>query len=129
MTVTDQVAYAPWMPGILGELLALLDLQSNWNSYGAPVVSPSSLGYGLALLARTTEPGSLRPAVVPSPSGGFQFEWHENGVDLEVEVLPSGQFSAYFQDRVKQDTREVEGDLEAVYELVRNRIAGHLTRP
>lgn len=116
------------MPGIVEELLALLDLQPNWNSYGAPVVSPSSLGYGLALLARTTELGSLRPAVVPSPSGGFQFEWHENGVDLEVEVLPSGQLSTYFQDRETQDTREVEGDLDAVCELVRNRIAWHLTR-
>lgn len=128
MTVTDQVAQAPWMPGIVEELLALLDLQPNWNSYGAPVVSPSSLGYGLALLARTMQPGSLRPAVVPSPSGGFQFEWHENSVDLEVEVLPSGQFSAYFQDRETQDIHEVEGDLDAVCELVRNHIFRHLTR-
>ena len=128
MTVADQVAHAPWMPDIIGELLALLDLQPNWNSYDAPVVSPSSLGYGLALLAGTTQPGSIKPAVVPSPSGGFQFEWHENGVDLEVEVLPSGQFSAYFEDREKQDTSEVEGDLDAVCELVRDRIARHLTQ-
>ena len=36
------------------------------------------------------------PSVVPTWEGGLQVEWHRNGVDLEIEVTPSGHIEYFF---------------------------------
>jgi hypothetical protein len=127
MAVVDRVTDAPWLTEVVKDFFGLLDLQPNWNSYGAPPISPSSIGYGLTLLDRALDARTARPAVIPSPSGGFQFEWHQRGVDLEVEVLPSGQLSVYFANRETHQEHEVDGSLDNVAPYVREQIQSHLT--
>lgn len=77
---------------IAKDLLALLSLQPDWDSYGALPVDPATLEFADGLLARTMRPGSPKPTVVPTPSGGVQLEWHRAGIDLEVEVVRPGHF-------------------------------------
>jgi hypothetical protein len=122
MAVTDAVTDAPWMKPVLGTLMGFLDLEENWNSYGAPRIDPGSIGYGLSFLVKAMQVHTPEPAAVPSPSGGVQLEWHEQGIDLEVEVLPDGRFGLYFAHPMKQIEEEVEDlDLEAAAAMAGDR--------
>ncbi len=38
---------------------------------------------------------SKRPSVTPTPEGGLQFEWHEGGWDIEIEVDPDGRAESW----------------------------------
>jgi hypothetical protein len=45
---------------------------------------------------------------VPTVDGGVQLEWHEAGIDLEVEVQSAFRFSVYFVDSKTGEVREEE---------------------
>ena len=133
MAVADKVSHAPWLAELAGELIAMLDFPANWNSYGAPQISPCALGYVLAVVHETMDAHSIKPIALPSPSGGVQLEWHQRGVDFEVEVLPSGELSMYFGIRVKGEENrnehelELEGPLEDLAAPIREHIQKYLT--
>jgi hypothetical protein len=55
------------------------------------------------------------------------FEWHERGVDLEIEVLPSGEVSFFFDRLAKDDSEEHSGPLDQCASAIRDRIQKHLT--
>jgi hypothetical protein len=101
--LTDrQPTQAPWVDSVIERLIDLTSLQSNWDSYGASAPSMSAALALIEILAQTTSAETPVPAIVPSPHGHFQAEWHENGVDLEVEVVSPTHVDVYFaKDRVQ----------------------------
>jgi hypothetical protein len=106
------------MSSTIEQMLGLLELAEDWDSYGAPPISPGAVGFALAYLARAMRPETPAPAVVPSPSGGLQFEWHDQGVDLEVESLPTGRFEIYIGYPAKNIEEWVEDiDLDRAIEM------------
>jgi hypothetical protein len=64
----------------LAELAALPD---NWDSYGAPRITPEALAGARELIT------SLH--VVPCSSGGVQVEYHNHGHDVVIEIGPDGK--------------------------------------
>jgi hypothetical protein len=64
----------------------MFKLPSNWNSYGADPIAPSIVDAGLTTLDALNTPDLPDPdGVVPTVRRGFQVEWHQNGIDAEVE--------------------------------------------
>jgi hypothetical protein len=127
MAVSDAMTDAAWMKPILATLMGFLDLPDDWNSYGAPRIDPGSIGYALSFLVKAMQAHTPKPAAIPSPTGGVQLEWHEQGIDLEVEVLPGGSFGMYFAnptDRVEEEVEDL--DLEGAVALAGNRIKMYL---
>ena len=43
------------------------------------------------------------------PSGNIQLEWHKSGIDLEVEITISGDYSISFED-VRDEIESHEDD-------------------
>ncbi len=86
----------------------LLQLPRGWNSYDAAPVSQESLREALTFLleAATTIPNLASPAVVPTAPGGIQLEWHQGGVDIEVEFNPDDPPSWYAEDVASGETAE-----------------------
>ena len=86
-----------WYAPICSKLVLLMNLQQNWDSYGAPPVNEKSILRAFDILSGIVNPSfSLPyPSVVPTAKGGVQLEWHRNGVDLEIEIYPDsgGAFS------------------------------------
>ena len=90
--------YPTWFPNVAGRLLFLmLNLQDNWDSYGARGVSRQSVETALALCSVMND-ASPPPAIIPTPSGGVQLEWHKLGIDLEVDITNDGRYSISFDD-------------------------------
>jgi len=65
-------------------LKQLRELPENWDSYGSPKITDAALASASVVLTR---PGQA----VPTSLGGVQVEWHIDGVDLEIEIGPSGE--------------------------------------
>lgn len=110
-----------WLPSVLRTVDVLLDLPAGWNSYGAPRIDPHAVEAALRLLLATMQPNTLAPSVVPTVRGGVQLEWHASGVDLEVELTPSGYVSAAYEDDEGQEWEaDPLGDLHPLKQALRS---------
>ena len=97
-----------WFFPTLQAIVGLLRLEPNWNSYGSSPISLSTAELALAFLLETVAGSVPPPAVVPTTEGGLQFEWHRNGLDVEIDVLPSGDIQFLVADL--RSNVQVEGD-------------------
>jgi hypothetical protein len=88
----------PWLAPVVSAVGRFLKLPDNWDSYGAPMIDHDKVIFGLNLLLATLDPQSPAPTVVPTPSGSVQFEWHRQGMDIEVEVVTAGKINLYYEN-------------------------------
>lgn len=89
-----------WMLRSVERAGALLVLPFDWDRQGAPPVNPTAIQTALDALCMCMDQRSSLPAWTPTREGGVQLDWHENGIDLEIEFGPT--FSdgyAVFADR------------------------------
>jgi len=107
-----------WVWNVLDGISKLGSFKPNWDTYGGLPVEPASISAGLELLAATMGTTTPAPAVVPTSPGGIQFEWHEAGVDLELEISPRGQASMVFENPGDDEYVEVDA-LTSLSELQR----------
>ncbi len=49
--------------------------------------------------------GLPEPSLVHANDGGYQVEWHRDGIDVELYVGPDGSVTGWFRDR---DGAEIE---------------------
>lgn len=90
-----------WFPAAVDDFRRLLQLPENWDTYGAAPIAAEAVAAAAALLLRTASGDTPKPSVVPTVDGGVQLEWHRHGIDLEVEIRPTGEYSAFYEDRVR----------------------------
>ena len=123
-SVLPEVGEEPqWFGPVIQAMVNLPWDEDNWKE-GAVRTQPNAAACLLAILAEILEGASPAPAIVPTWRGGVQAEWHQNGIDLEIESDPDGWLEYYFEN----DSEEYEGPLTAenLPELVR-RARGLLT--
>src|SRR5436190_7523309 len=81
---------ATWAAPVVLRVLQLFDLRDGWDGGSARALNLQAVDVGLHVLSQLLQPWSPAPAVVPTAAGGLQFEWHDQGIDLEIGVDPSG---------------------------------------
>lgn len=106
-----------WLPTTARALVVLLRLPPNWDSYGAGEIEPDAVVHALALLTVTMRPDTPAPAVVPTPHGGVQLEWHTRESDLEVEITPTGRLHVAYENHL--DGHEWEDELNSELDPLR----------
>jgi hypothetical protein len=77
-----------WSNNMQKKLRVLLGLNSNWDSYGSPSVSPAAVETSLAILGNISRLNMPEPQVFPVSGGGIQFEWENDKCELEIEIRP-----------------------------------------
>ena len=85
-------------------------LPRDWNSDNPRQIEPKSIEKILAVLLTILDSDSTPPAVVPTTRGGVQVEWHQNGIDLEIEAFNSSKLEYYFSDSNGEQDRTIEDD-------------------
>lgn len=86
----------------------LLTLSANWDSYGAKQINLRCAPLARFLVNLVTEvnkkqpdgsPGMPLPAILPTPVGGLQLEWHlEHDVEMVIELFPDGGVAMWIND-------------------------------
>jgi hypothetical protein len=74
-------------------------LPARWDSYQAKRVPPDTGAFAYQVLVEVLRPGTPMPAVVPTPSGGVQLDWHEKGIDVELHVMRPYCCELWYSDR------------------------------
>src|SRR5205823_4313543 len=95
-----------WLPQVVDQLNTLVSLRENWDSYGGSPLDPRLLVSAVRLLDRTMRYETPAPFIVPLSVGGLQLEWHQQGIDVEVELTAPHRFSVFFRDRVRGEEWE-----------------------
>ena len=96
--------YAPWVLPTLDRLGNLMDLRENWDSYGAATILFENVQYAFRLLEFTMEDDTPSPFIVPTAERSVQVEWHQAGLDLEVEVRSPYRVHASYEDHAHPET-------------------------
>jgi hypothetical protein len=97
-----------WADEIATRLVAFLDLEPNWDSFGAVPPRWEAVEAAYELLMLISDPTTPTPQVVPTTTGGVQLEWHQSGIDLEVEVNSAFRFSVLYENSSTGELREEE---------------------
>jgi hypothetical protein len=105
-----------WIAPTARQVATLLKLRENWDSYGSAPIRRDTAYALIDVLAGIMGPNSPAPAVVPSPDGHLQAEWHTNGIDLEVEVMDASRVEVTYSKGQSTWHRLLRHDLT---ELVR----------
>ena len=84
-----------WIFNLFERLNDLLNLPVNWDTYGADKIDIKAVLYAVALLGDLLDKNIPEPSIVPVSDGSIQFEWHINGVNLEINSQPNGTMEYY----------------------------------
>ncbi len=87
-----------WRELIKSRLNKLVELPSNWNSYGGSSISEEKANIAYSLLDELLRDSTPLPQIVPTPNGSIQIEWHINNIDLEIEIISAIEFDVYYGD-------------------------------
>ena len=108
-----------WLEPTTRALAELLWLPENWDSYGALRIEQEHIEAALETLLAIMQPDTPAPSVVPTNRGSVQLEWHERGIDLEVEMLSQNRILVSFEDLVSRKEWEKEFAAEDLSVLAR----------
>jgi hypothetical protein len=126
-TATTVKAMPPWMQETDEAWGRLLELHEGWNSYRAHAISRDAIIKASEILNAVMLMNTPAPSVLPTPPGGVQLEWHERGIDLEVEVTPRLQVLMVFEDEETETSDE--RDVTAALHVLRDHLAELTRRP
>jgi hypothetical protein len=109
---------------ILERISKLLSLPANWDTHGARPINPGIATKAIELILGMLKPNDPQPSVVPTSRGGILLEWHEAGIDLEVDIRsPSSIHVAFEQDDHEEEFEHATDELIAdKLNLLRDRI-------
>jgi hypothetical protein len=119
VTTSATPAVPAWTSAVVRRLNDLLRLGENWDSYGASKPSGNSAVELVKVLYDVAGPDTPPPAIVPSPAGHFQAEWHRNGIDLELEVVTPTKILVSFSSAQGSWDAEMNLDITRLAEAVR----------
>lgn len=110
LKTAPEIRSAKWLDQTVPELIRLLWLPEGWSSDNPERINPRAVEKVLALLLAILESNSPPPIVVPTIRGGVQVEWHQNGIDLEIESFNSSKVEYYFSDSKGEKEGTIEDD-------------------
>ena len=105
---------------LVRECAKLLELGPGWDSYNSRAPQLHLVRAGVSLLADILSTGIPLPHVVPTVTGGIQFEWEAGSRCLEIEVTGTNRYEVYFEDEETGEEEEiiVRSDLTRLQQLV-----------
>lgn len=89
----------PWVSAVADEIVKLQLLEREWDGYGAGPIRSDVLKFVRQLLARIMPRDTPPPHLTPMSHEGILIEWHQHGIELEIEVeSPTQVWVSYTAD-------------------------------
>lgn len=117
---TIELLSPPWLRKIDRRISDLMSLAPGWDGEGSvPVSCETALGAWQFVLSHVAHE-TPEPQIVPTSSGGLQFEWHLLGITLELRFDPNEEASFYYECAGEHELEgSIGDDLNLVGSLVR----------
>ena len=94
------------MKQLLMKLNELAALPNDWDTYGASRITQKAIDAATIFLNVLYIDDGFRPQIVPTSRGGLQFEWHQNGYDIEIEFDADGVIVCGTVEKVKKKEKK-----------------------
>jgi hypothetical protein len=101
-SVFDAEPQRRWEVEVVRQLVRLAGFPDNWDSYGAVRLKKDAGLFALEILQKIMRPRTPIPQIVPTSNGGVQLEWHEKGIDLEINILAPYECELWYRDHQTQ---------------------------
>jgi hypothetical protein len=75
-----------WEREVVAALVRYTQLSEGWDSYGGKPLRSDTGMFALQVLSGVMSQFIPTPSVVPVATGGVQFEWHQNYLDIELYI-------------------------------------------
>ena len=98
----------PWFTELEERLQTIISLEENWDGYFGQPVNFSNASFAAEILNKLYLCGVSTPDLVPGSDGSLQIEWHEQDIDIELDIMNAGSVSAYLFDRRTEEEHELE---------------------
>ena len=95
-----------WEDYVVRRVGSLLKLEENWDGHGGRPVRFDTAVFAVSLLDGIMWPDTPYPEIVPLAYGGLQIEWHESGIDLEIEIVAPNEVYVSYADANTDETEE-----------------------
>lgn len=99
-----------WFEPAIVVLEQLLWLEPDWDSYGALKIDPYHACRILDVMSQVMCEDTPQPNIGPTNHGGIQIEWHEHGIDLEIETVNRTLLRFSYEDAISGKELEEEFD-------------------
>jgi len=86
-----------WVAQVVPRLVELSKLPPGWDSRKAAPIEREAIVRALEIMAEVMEWHGPIPAIIPTVEGGILLEWHRVGLEMEIEVEPTGDTCVMFQ--------------------------------
>ncbi len=102
-----------WEGSVVHQLLAASFLREGWDGFGAGPIRRDVIIFTTHVLEQIMLPNTPAPHVTPMSHGGLMIEWHEHGIELEIEIEKPGHMWVSFEDSLENIDQEepVSSDL------------------
>ena len=97
-----------WLEDLSPRLRDLTALERGWDGYDGLPVNFHVAHFVVNLLERLFLDNLPPPSLVPGSDGSLQFEWHRNGMDIELDVHAPSRVTAYKYDHQSGEETEIE---------------------
>jgi len=86
----------------------LTSLPKGWDGYSGKPVLFSTAHFAANLLERLFSPKVQPPQLIPGSDGTLQIEWHQNQLDIEIDVLKPYRINASYFNHITDEEQEIE---------------------
>lgn len=102
-----------WEVSVAHRLEAISLLREGWDGFGAGPIRRDVITFATHVLGQIMLPNTPAPHVTPMSHEGLMLEWHENGIELEIEIEKPGRLWISFEDSLENIDQEesVSSDL------------------
>ena len=117
-TLQEVTSLPEWFSELAKEVVCLMSLPPDWDSYGADPIDAATVQDALKALVLILKPGLPQPRVFPDSAGGVGFEFHTSNAELTLIVHPTSGTSFYLEDLINGQDQEGEGLPESLDGLI-----------
>ena len=105
-----------WIRGLRARFAELTSLPRGWDGYGGSPVSRSCAVFAIEILERIYRSDVQAPQLVPGGDGTLQLEWHDQGFDIELEIMGANKVVATRYDHHSEQEEELtlEADITMI---------------
>lgn len=110
-----------WERDVVAALVRYSQLSENWDSYGGKPLRSDTGMFALQVLSGVMSEFIPTPSVVPISTGGVQFEWHQNDLDIELYIAAPNDSELTVIDHVngsKVEVIHIRTDLSPIGESI-----------
>jgi len=109
-----------WFPEVENKMRKFLELEKNWDSYGASPIDEELVVDAFNLLFQSNDIERVgKPLVIPRKDGGINLEWDVRGRFLSVEVKKEGnEYFLFDRPTGKKTEQRLDDDLDSILHLI-----------